>query len=180
MPTFSNWHHSPPHCDFGTGSTYIVTGGTFGKIHVFKSASHLELVDHTLRSVVETSGWRLEAWAVLSNHYHLVATATNDAMPLKRLISKIHQISAKRSNEIDGTPGRRVWNQYWETPITYHRSYLARLRYVHFNPVHHGVCRDAVAYRWCSASIFLHSADSGFRKSVLAMPIDAVFVPDDF
>ena len=180
MLTSTCWHHSPIHCDLGSGTTYIITGATLGKIHRLTSAERLDMMCDVVHDVATGEGWSLHAWAILSNHYHLVTTASEHSLPLNRFVSKVHHLGAKFLNELDGTPNRRVWNQYWDTVITYQRSYLARLHYVHFNPVRHGVCRDAAAYRWCSASQFLTTADRGFRRTVLEMPIDAVNVPDDF
>ena len=36
------------------------------------------------------------------------------------------------------------------------KSYLARLNYVHQNPVKHGLVRVANQYRWCSAAWLEH------------------------
>ena len=43
-----------------------------------------------------------------------------------------------------------------------HNSLLARLNYVHNNPVHHGIVPAARQYPWCSASWFENSADRLF------------------
>jgi putative transposase len=81
----------------------------------------------------------LEAWAVFSNHYHFVAHNEADSVPLANLIRRLHSRSAVALNKLKNTPGRRVWFNYWDTQLTYQRSYLARLNYVHQNPVKHGL-----------------------------------------
>ena len=101
-------------------------------------------------------GWELQAWAILRNHYYFVATAPSvergGPTTLSRLLGKLHMLSAKELNRQDGTPGRRVWAQYWDSHITFQTSHLARLRYVHENAVHHGLASMATTYRWCSAA----------------------------
>jgi len=72
------------------------------------------------------------------------------------------------------------WFQFWESRITFGRSYLARLNYVHHNPAQHGVVPLAEDYKWCSASWFARNAPPAFVNSVKSFKIDRVHVPDDF
>jgi putative transposase len=81
---------------------------------------------------------------------------------------------------MDNTPGRKVWFQYWDSVITYQASYLARLNYVHYNPVHHGIAGDAAGYPWCSAGWFQESAEPVFYQSVREIKTDRLKVMDDF
>ena len=74
--------------------------------------------------------------------------------------------TAKEFNRADDTPGRKIWFQYWETQLTFKRSYLARLNYVHNNPVKHGVTTEAKNYAWCSAAWFATNASPAFRATV--------------
>ena len=127
-----------------------------------------------------TFGWDLQAWAVMSNHYHLVARAPEDAASLERMIQAAHSITARALNEQDHAAGRQVWFQYRDTCLTYQKSYLARLNYVHHNPVKHGVLSDAELYPWCSIAWFLREAQAAFRDTVLSFKWDKVSVPDDY
>jgi len=140
-----DWPHAPLH-RFDESGTFMVTGGTYRKEHFLDADAKLDLVRDTLFAVADEFGWPLQAWAILSNHYHFVAVSPDDATTLRSLIGKLHMLTAKELNRIDGAPGRRVWYQYWDSRITYERSYLARLHYVHTNPVHHGVVQDAAGY----------------------------------
>ena len=87
---------------------------------------------------------------------------------------------AKEINSTDGTPGRKVWYQYWDSYITFERSFLARLNYVHNNPVHHGLVAEASSYRWCSAAWFEREANPAFVKSVKEFKTERLNIPDDF
>ncbi len=51
-------------------------------------------------------GWNLEAWAVLSNHYHFVGQG--DHSTLRPFLSKLHTDSCKILNGWDRTPGRNL------------------------------------------------------------------------
>jgi putative transposase len=158
----------------------MVTAGTYGKIHYFNTADRLELLDRNLHRISHEFGWELQAWAVFPNHYHFVGWSPEKPQSLSKLAGKLNTLTAKEMNQLDGTPGRKVWHQYWETRLTFEHSYLARLRYVHQNPVHHRITTDATAYRWCSAATFEAEADPAFQRTVASMPIDQLSVLDDF
>jgi putative transposase len=83
-------------------------------------------------------------------------------------------------NVEDATPARKVWFQYWESGITFDRSYFSRLRYVHQNAVHHGILRLAHRYPWCSAAWFERTSSTSFRKTVEGFRYDKLKIQDDF
>ncbi len=173
------FHHAPHHL-WEPGKAYIITAGTVAKTHFMYTPQAKDAVLRSIRDTCRQSSWDLEAWAVLSNHYHFVARTSESSADVAALVSRIHQSSAKELNSQEGILGRRVWYQYWDTCLTFRGSYLARLRYVHFNPQRHGVCNDATGYAWCSARWLMEGVDSGFRATILSMPIERINVPDDF
>lgn len=174
------WPHAPPHYIDRPG-VFMVTASTYRKERHFQSRSRLRHLTNLLVDCTEKSGWTMQAWAVLSNHYHFVAASPDEsAGSLGSLIGEVHRKSASMVNELDGCRGRQVWHNYWDTRLTYEKSYYARLNYVQHNPVKHGLVRHAVDYPWCSASWFAHTADPGFRQMVESFKIDRVNVYDDF
>jgi putative transposase len=173
------WPHAPVHYAKDSG-IFMVTAGTYGKKSFFNDKEKLNLLCDALISCCSEFAWRLQAWSVLSNHYHFIAINDDKSAPLKTLINKVHMITAKALNVAECTPGRRVWFQYWDSQITYEKSYLARLNYVHHNPVHHGVVKNAADYTFCSAAWFEKEADSAFYKTVLSFKTDKLNVKDDF
>ncbi|WP_423225664.1 REP-associated tyrosine transposase [Candidatus Amarolinea aalborgensis] len=175
----SSWPHAPPHWLFTPG-IYMVTASTYKKVRLLNTPARLDLVQNCLFQVATEFGWSLEAWAILVNHYHFVGRSPDDPRTLRRLIGKLHMLTAKALNVLDGTPGRKVWFQYWDSLITYERSYLARLAYVHGNPVKHGLVRRATDYPWCSAGWFIEHAPGSFVETVRRLKTDRVVVPDDF
>jgi len=176
---YKSYPHNPPHL-FRQNAVYLVTGGTLHKLHLLISDEAKRHFCQTLFERALRAGWRLEAWAVMSNHYHFVARAPEDAVSLSSLVRGVHSISAKFVNARDGTPGRKVWYNYWDSCITHERSYLARLQYVHLNPVKHGIVRSAKDYPFCSFRWFIERAEHGFRTKVLDLPIDHLHVMDDY
>ena len=107
-------------------------------------------------------------WFVMPTHYHFIARSPEDALSLKALIQGVHSINAKFVNRADGTPGRKVWYNYWDSCIQNEASYLARMRYVMINPVKHGLVQNPEDYPFSSYKYFLEDSEPEFRQSVLA------------
>jgi putative transposase len=125
----------------------------------------------------------LEAWAVFPNHYHFVAHSPQEergAASLSTMLGILHSRTAQWVNRLDGTNGRKVWYNFRETLLTYERSYLARLNYVHQNAVRHGLVKVANQYPWCSASWFERVATPAQVKSIYRFKTDAVRVDDEY
>ena len=136
-----------------------------------------------LLKVTADFGWRLEAWAVFSNHYHFVGHSPADADTAKNLsqmLNLLHEQTAKWVNKLDATAGRKVWHNFRETHLTYEKSYLTRLNYTHQNPVKHGLVPVANQYPWCSAAWFERTATTAQVKTVYKFKTELAKVPDDF
>ena len=174
-----DWPHSPPHRLIEQGA-YMITSGIYRKAHLLNTAERLDIFSRLFFACMHESGWELHAWAMLSNHYHFIASSQSDPSTLRRTISKLHTLSAKELNIQDGRPGRKVWFQYFDAHITFINSYLPRLKYVHNNPVHHGVVVCAENYKWCSAAWFARNAPSAFQQTVQSFNTDNLSVPDSF
>ena len=174
-----DWPHAPVH-RLDEAGAYMVTAGTLEKRHLLHSPERLQLVHDVLLSVAAEFSWGLQAWAVLVNHYHVVAMSPENPKSLRTMLSKLHTETATALNRMDGVPGRQVWYQFWDKHITYQRSYLARLRYVHENAVHHRVVSHAEEYPWCSARWFAQEASRTFQRTVNSFKIDQLSVKDDF
>ena len=145
------WPHAPVH-KLDEQGAFIVTAGTYLKAHHFKKPALLDLLQATLFSEAERFGWQMQAWALFSNHYHFVALSPTDARTLKDLVRRLHSITAREANRVNGMEGQQVWHEYWDTQLSYERSYYARLKYVYQNPCRHGLVPVASSYPWCSAA----------------------------
>jgi putative transposase len=176
-----DWPHAPSH-RLGEKGAYLVTAGTLHKQHYFNRARRLDLLEQTLLRLAGQYGWHLEAWAVFSNHYHFVGHVPTEAKAeqLNVFLGHLHTETAAAINQEDNAVGRQVWFNYWETKLTYERSYFARLHYVHQNPVKHGLVRVANQYRWCSAAWFERTATPAQMKTIYSFKTDKLRVLDDF
>src|SRR6202171_1352618 len=159
----ADWPHAPIH-RLGRPGAYFITAGTYLKQHHFRRRE--ELLHDVLFDVLKEHPFAMQAWSWFSNHYHFIVTADSDSKSLRPMIRKFHSLTAREVNRLDGVHGRQVWYQYWDKHLTFQRSYLARLNYVHQNPVHYGLVSLATNYRWCSASWFEERVSRAYAESV--------------
>lgn len=177
--TYKTYLHNPPHY-FVPNAMYIVTGAILHNQPLLSETKRKEFFIQTLWERTKLLSWKLQAWAILNNHYHFIRQAPEDPMTLVKLIRQIHSITAIAFNRWDNRPGRQVWFNYWDSCLTNEKSYLARLHYVHMNPVKHGLVDDALNYPFCSYKWFIEQGDETLRQQVFAQPIDRVKILDDF
>ncbi len=173
-----DWPHSPIH-RFAESGSYIVTAATLNKEHLFRAKSRMDYLHDQLLARCAELELHLQAWAVFSNHYHFVCfTACPEH--IETLCRGLHRDTAIQVNEADGTVGRHVWFNYWDTRLTSSRSYFARMRYVQENPVRHRLVTEAAHYPWCSAKWFRANAPGALQRTVASFKIDRVKVADDY
>jgi putative transposase len=157
----------------------MVTAATYQKQPLFSSVARLTVLADTLLLLAEQTGWRLQAWAVFPNHYHFIGE-NSEAGAVLRLVRSLHASTAAAINHEDKLSARKVWFQYWESRLTYAKSYFARLSYVHQNAVHHGIVRVPSRYPWCSAGWFERRAPKSLYRRIMEFKPARLQIPDDF
>ena len=172
-----DWPHAPLH-RLGSDGVYMVTGATLYKSHLFSGRDRLDILEGGLLTLSKQYDWQLEAWAAFSNHYHIVARGNGDSENLGTFLKHLHSDTARKLNELDGLEGRQVWYNFWETKLTFERSYLARLNYVHQNAVKHGLVLMATHYPWCSAGWFERTASAAAVKTIYSFKTDKLKIDD--
>lgn len=176
------WPHAPLH-QLSEAGTYFVTASTYYKEHHFRGRNRVRVLHRGLLTVCRDHGWHLEAWAVFSNHYHFVAHSplgAAGAQSLSGMLGFLHERTAKWLNRLEVSPGRKVWYNFWETRLTYEKSYLARLNYTHRNAVKHGLVPVANQYPWCSAAWFERTASAAQVKTVYKFKTDRLQIQDEY
>ena len=175
----SPWPHAPPH-HFTPRGLYLITAATLHKAALFNSAAKLDLFRDTTFRLLTDYSINLRAWAFFHNHYHLIVGFEDSQVSSGTFVRRLHRELALHLNALDGTYSRRVMYQFWDTELTFEKSYLARLNYVHQNPVRHRLVPVANRYPWCSAAWFECEATQSFVSTVYSFKTDRLKIPDDF
>src|SRR5215211_3109613 len=119
----TDWPHAPVH-RFDAG-IYFVTAGTYLRQPFYKDRTARDFLQQLLFAKAKEHECELQAWCLLTNHYHLVLS-TDDGGKLKAMLGKLHSEGSRVANECDGVRDRKVWFQFRETQLTYEKSWLAR------------------------------------------------------
>jgi len=133
-------NHHPPHI-FLDDTWYIVTAAILNHAPLLSDRYAKALARDRLRELVPEFGLTLLAWVILDNHYHVIFKAQRGAA-LSRFFGRLHGSTSRQINQRDGTAGRQVWHNYWDTCIRREADLWTRFNYVHNNPVKHGYVQD--------------------------------------
>ena len=160
--------------------TVVLTVGTYRREHFFRGYDRTKLLHGRLMEMVREQEWEARSWSVFSNHYHIVLSGIADPRGFSTVMRQFHGRLSHELNGIDGTRGRKVFHNYWDSNYHNEKSFLARMRYVMQNPVRHGLVKSAVDYPFCSAAWFERTEPRSFVATLESFKIDRVSIPDEF
>lgn len=158
----------------------MVTSATYKHEPIFRGKARLEVLQKSLLSTLVRDGFEALAWAVFPNHYHVVMSNSKGERSISRTIQSVHKFTARQVNDLDQTSGRQVWHNYFDKQLTFERSFMVRLHYVHYNPVRHGLVSDAAKYPFCSAFWFEREAPKSYVETVRSFKDDSIAEKDEY
>jgi putative transposase len=112
--------------------------------------------------------WRILAWCLMDNHYHLLIEVTD--LGLKDGMCELNSGYARRFNRRHGRVNHLFGKRYWSRRVGRHAEMLNVVRYIVQNPVRAGLPGTLEGQIWCSYAATLGLAVSKIdlaRESVL-------------
>ncbi|MDP8232076.1 MAG: hypothetical protein P9L91_05335 [Candidatus Zophobacter franzmannii] len=110
-----------------------------------------------------------------------MATAPEDARMLSELMHNFTRFTANWLSKHNIVKIKhQYFHNYWDTCITYERSYYCRLNYIWNNPVKHGYVESSEKWRHGSYYHRFKMKDKESEEIMLNYPIDRVHIDDDF
>jgi len=129
-------------------SPYFITASIWLHRKLLDDESKTKLSE-LIQTVFKEYQWKLEAWVILDNHYHLLCQSKN-GKDLSKIINKIHSISSKFIKSSQNVEGK-IWSNYWDYCPRDENDYNVRwCYYLLNNPVKHGYVADLHDWQWSS------------------------------
>jgi putative transposase len=152
----------PPRIEVPGGYYHVVTRGN-SKQPIFDDELRGLFLQMTSR-IADRFGWVVYAYALMSNHYHLVLQIGSGGLSagMCELNGGFARSSNARFGRSDHCFGRRFWSALLESD----RHLLASVRYACWNPPRTGECGDPSESPWTS---FRASAGLDHAPRVLAV-----------
>lgn len=145
---------------FIPGAIYHVYCRTARGERVFDALAEAEHFVEVLRLVRNTDRFKILAWCLMSNHYHLVLKTGE--VPLWSSMARVQGRIARVFNRRHGYFGRLWQSRYKARVVDSERYFNQAVAYVHLNPLCAGLVDDPVDHRWSG-----HAALIGRRKPEL-------------
>lgn len=101
-----------------------------------------------LADAVGRFGWRLHAYVLMGNHYHLLLETPEPS--LSRGIHRLNGIYSQHFNRRHERAGHLLEGRFKAILVEKERHLLELVRYVVLNPVRAGLARTAADWRWSS------------------------------
>ena len=143
------------------GAIYHVMSRGDRREAIFRDDTDRKQFLRSLGEVCGRTGWRVHAYVLMSNHYHLLLET-----PQGNLVKGMHWFQSSytlRFNARHGLSGHVFQGRYKAIPVEGHRDYLFPLAdYIHLNPARAGMIEDEaalVAYRWSSLPGYADAAE---------------------
>ncbi|BAY08893.1 REP-associated tyrosine transposase [Calothrix sp. NIES-2098] len=148
--------HSPPH-PIENSQFYLITATCYEHKHRINSKERRQQLLNQLFEKFTYQDIEILAWAVLTNHYHLLLENINFKL-LSKILRSIHGSIARQWNLEDNLTGK-LWCSYSDRAIRSKRHYYTTLNYIHYNPVKHSCAKSP--YDWDESSVHWYLENYG-------------------
>ena len=123
---------------------------------VARSAIARDVLDYSalraqVRDVIRRFAWKLFAYCLMPNHYHLIVEAEREL--LSAGMHRLNFLHAQRFNRRYNRDGHLFQNRYGALVIESPEHLVTAIVYVLDNPVRAGLCERAADWRWSGSAL---------------------------
>lgn len=166
---------------FVPNSFLQITTGTFQKRPFMSGDDRMSILLESLDFNSFKWQWRIIAFVLLDNHYHLLAqTPPGDASRLAHIIQSAHSYAAYHWRRDDPSIRTRIWWNFWDSPIHDMGALRHQINYIHANPKMHGKIEDPTTYAFSSYRDYLKQDAATIHKWEEEYPAGPLIPLDNF
>ena len=92
-------------------------------------------------------------YVLIPDHWHALL-GTVHLLTISRVVQNIKWISARSLNGARGVSGPVWQHQFWDRFVRHQKEFIARIEYMHLNPVRKELARKPAQWRWSSYNNF--------------------------
>ncbi|MDO4400321.1 MAG: transposase [Coriobacteriia bacterium] len=111
-------------------------------------------------------GVAVNAWCLMDNHYHILATSEIDV--IAKMMRRLNAAYALYFNTKYERDGHLFQGRFKSVPVESDEQFLTVLRYIHQNPEKAGICRTS-DYPWSSYKSYLRGG--GLASTAFALSL---------
>jgi putative transposase len=138
----------PLRLDHAADATWHVTARGNERKAIYRDEGDYAGFLEVLGAVVRRFGWRLHAYVLMPNHYHLLVTSSAPA--LSRGMQQLGGTYSQRFNRRWSRCGHVFQGRFFSVHLERETHLLELTRYLALNPVRAGLVPDPTDWRWSS------------------------------
>ena len=140
--------HQPKHI-YLDDTMYFVTASVYQKKPYLSKDKYKSFLLNKMIEFFAKFAYKWFAYVILNNHYHTLFK-TRSGKDLGKVFGRVHGSTSYHLNKSNETPGRRVWQSYWDRCIRNKKDFYRHFNYIHQNPVKHKYVDRFEDYRFSS------------------------------
>ena len=137
----------PPRIQLAGATYHLMSRGVRGEPLFMDDAERRQFVG-LLGEACERYRWRLAAYCLMGNHYHLLVTTLEPT--LSRGMQWLNSCYARKLNTWHGHEGHALFRRFHAVLVESDAQLADVARYILLNPVRAHLCRSAAEWRWSS------------------------------
>jgi REP element-mobilizing transposase RayT len=149
-----------------------ITVRTNNREALFQDNSDYEYFLEVLKSRKQKYGFRLYAYCLLNNHYHLLIEPLPEAN-ISKIMQAMNTSYTLYFNKKYNRTGHLVGGRFESKLLNKDNTLLTQTIHIHLNPIRLGVSNTAQAYKWSSYSEYMEGAVGLTDKEYILSFIDS-------
>ena len=144
----------PPRLEYAGARYHVINRGNYRR-DVFRDEGAAEAFERTLGEAAEKFGWRVAAYVVMRNHFHLALETPEPNLSLG--MKWLQGTWVRRFNRFRGLEGRPFQGRFKSLVIEDGEGYRRVCDYIHLNPVRARVVEPTEIASYRRSSLWRHT-----------------------